>query len=366
MADLEPQVCAILEIMVNAAVSEMNKVIGASDPPRPQETSCVAEDTHGSPEDKVIQLSVFMSSLAQEAVEKICQLFRECSSALQLEVTQGVAEIEDLKRRLEVAETELKLALEGSRGQKDVEELTEGGSGQKEGRVDVEVVQLEQRSGRKSRRNVVSGDAGVKRSPIIHLWKGRTYDDSIQPVIIKEEGFECLADRMSSDSGQYRDEFWQDEDDPDYQAEPDDPDDVDPGYTTRSKRVVKGKSHQAQAKKESQKEQALSCKHCRKTFTKLLQLKAHQAVHGASAEKPFQCSQCGRGFAFQRSLSAHMLLHTGERPHTCDVCGKGFTLKQLLRNHQRLHADVRPYRCEQCGGPHRREAFQLRHLREML
>lgn len=53
MADLEPQVCAILEIMVNAAVSEMNKVIGASHPPRPQETSCVAEDTHGSPEDKV-------------------------------------------------------------------------------------------------------------------------------------------------------------------------------------------------------------------------------------------------------------------------------------------------------------------------
>lgn len=50
MADLEPQVCAILEIMVNAAVSEMNKVIGASET---QETSCVAEDTHGSPEDKV-------------------------------------------------------------------------------------------------------------------------------------------------------------------------------------------------------------------------------------------------------------------------------------------------------------------------
>lgn len=64
-----------------------------------------------------------------------------------------MAEIEDLKRRLEVAETALKLALEGSGRQKDVEELTEGGSGQKEGRVDVEVVQLEQRSGRKSRRS---------------------------------------------------------------------------------------------------------------------------------------------------------------------------------------------------------------------
>lgn len=35
---------------------------------------------------QVIQLSVFMTSLAREAVEKICHLFHECSSLLQLEV----------------------------------------------------------------------------------------------------------------------------------------------------------------------------------------------------------------------------------------------------------------------------------------
>lgn len=96
------------------------------------------------------------------------------------------------------------------------------------------------------------------------------------------------------------------------QLEPEDPDDGDPGYATRPKRVVKPKSHRGRAKKESQNQQPLSCKHCRKTFTKLLQLKAHQAVHGANAEKPFHCSQCDRGFSFQRSLNAHMLLHTGE------------------------------------------------------
>lgn len=41
-------------------------------------------------------------------------------------MTQGAAETEDLKRRLEVAETELKLVLEGSRGQEEVEKLTAG------------------------------------------------------------------------------------------------------------------------------------------------------------------------------------------------------------------------------------------------
>lgn len=106
--------------------------------------------------------------------------------------------------------------------------------------------------------------------------------------------------------------------------EPEDPDEGDVGYTTRSKRAVKPKSQQAAAKKESQ---PLSRKQCRKTLTKLLQLKAQQAVHGgANAEKPFECVQCGRGFSFQRSLVTHMLLHTGEqRPHPsrCTTAPKG-------------------------------------------
>ena len=71
-------------------------------------------------------------------------------------MSQGVAEVEDLRRKLEVAE--LKLVLEGTRGQKEVEELTEGGDTEKEGRAasnngaEGETVQLSHRSGRKSRR----------------------------------------------------------------------------------------------------------------------------------------------------------------------------------------------------------------------
>ena len=70
-------------------------------------------------------------------------------------MTQGAAETEDLRRRLEVAETELKLLLEGGGGQDEAEELTEGSSGPKEGRrtngAEGETVQSP-RSGRKSRR----------------------------------------------------------------------------------------------------------------------------------------------------------------------------------------------------------------------
>lgn len=67
-------------------------------------------------------------------------------------MTQGAAETEDLRRRLEVAETELKLVLEGSGGQKEAEKLTEGSCRSKEGRRSEGETVQSQRSGRKSRR----------------------------------------------------------------------------------------------------------------------------------------------------------------------------------------------------------------------
>lgn len=76
---------------------------------------------------------------------------------LSLQVTQGAADTEDMRRRLEAAETELKLALQGHRGPKEAEGQTEGGSRPEEGRrapsggAEGETVQS-QRSGRKSRR----------------------------------------------------------------------------------------------------------------------------------------------------------------------------------------------------------------------
>lgn len=53
MSDLEAQVGSILEIMVNATVTEMTKVIGGCASTHPEVSSCTAENTHGSSEEKV-------------------------------------------------------------------------------------------------------------------------------------------------------------------------------------------------------------------------------------------------------------------------------------------------------------------------
>uniref|UniRef100_A0A3B5BJK4 C2H2-type domain-containing protein n=1 Tax=Stegastes partitus TaxID=144197 RepID=A0A3B5BJK4_9TELE len=77
-----------------------------------------------------------------------------------------------------------------------------------------------------------------------------------------------------------------------------------------------------------------------KTFSKLLQLKAHQAVHEANAEKPFSCSQCGRA----HGLKMHQMVHTGERkPFRCETCGKSFNQADTLKGHQRIHTGERPF-----------------------
>lgn len=69
-----------------------------------------------------------------------------------------MAEIEALRKRLEVAETELKLVLSGRDSQTEAEDLTQGSSGQDEDRraaingTEEESVQISHRSGRKSYR----------------------------------------------------------------------------------------------------------------------------------------------------------------------------------------------------------------------
>lgn len=66
-----------------------------------------------------------------------------------LQVTQGAAEVEDLRKRLEVAETELKLMLEGSGGQSGKEKPMEGSCQLEEGRVSEGETIKSQHSGRK-------------------------------------------------------------------------------------------------------------------------------------------------------------------------------------------------------------------------
>lgn len=69
MSDLEAQVGAIFEKMVEATISEMSKLIGVSNSAQP---SCTTENPQVPSAKTVMHLSDFMTSLAQEAVVKIC------------------------------------------------------------------------------------------------------------------------------------------------------------------------------------------------------------------------------------------------------------------------------------------------------
>ncbi|GBP65324.1 Myoneurin [Eumeta japonica] len=77
------------------------------------------------------------------------------------------------------------------------------------------------------------------------------------------------------------------------------------------------------------------CDLCEKRFLTATRLKDHKrSVHeGIPRPKDKLCTICGRGFNCNKTLTNHILTHTGERPHACDSCPARFTQKYSLTVH---------------------------------
>ncbi|MBD9443963.1 RHS repeat-associated core domain-containing protein, partial [Pseudomonas sp. PDM04] len=87
------------------------------------------------------------------------------------------------------------------------------------------------------------------------------------------------------------------------------------------------------------------CEICEKAFTRHARLRNHMDSHAGNSR--FRCSVCDKSLATETSLTHHMATHSGEKPHICEQCGAKFGLKGNLTLHMRSHG-VKPFACPVC------------------
>lgn len=70
---------------------------------------------------------------------------------------------------------------------------------------------------------------------------------------------------------------------------------------------------------------------CRKTFSRLYSLRAHQRIH--AAVRPFRCNSCPASFARNHDLKRHIKLHD-KKAWKCGGCHKVFSRRDAIKRHK--------------------------------
>ncbi|KAL3855171.1 hypothetical protein ACJMK2_014393 [Sinanodonta woodiana] len=65
--------------------------------------------------------------------------------------------------------------------------------------------------------------------------------------------------------------------------------------------------------------------------------KGSQRSRNSDADKPYDCTNCGKSFKSEWSLKRHALVHSGEKPYKCNMCDQRYARSDKLRSHLRIH-----------------------------
>ncbi|XP_060111514.1 zinc finger and SCAN domain-containing protein 2-like [Heteronotia binoei] len=103
------------------------------------------------------------------------------------------------------------------------------------------------------------------------------------------------------------------------------------------------------------------CSDCGRMFTRNASLSRHRLIH--STEHPHACRECCRSFPMRSQLAQHQLTHASRQPHPCPQCPKSFSHRSKLLRHQRIHTGERPFQCDECGKSYRDSSTLQRHQR---
>ncbi|XP_071952223.1 uncharacterized protein [Antedon mediterranea] len=109
-------------------------------------------------------------------------------------------------------------------------------------------------------------------------------------------------------------------------------------------------------------EKPYQCKECDKKFAWKRSLTVHQRIH--SGKGMFTCQQCGKDYSSKVSLQSHIATHVKQedKPFSCDVCGKKFTKKWDWETHKWQHTGQKKFICEHCGKTYARNSDLRRHV----
>ncbi|XP_067115179.1 oocyte zinc finger protein XlCOF22-like [Osmerus mordax] len=108
-------------------------------------------------------------------------------------------------------------------------------------------------------------------------------------------------------------------------------------------------------------ERPFQCQQCNKRFARKSVLVDHMRTH--TGEKPYQCQQCNKQFGHKSNLVDHMKTHTGEKPFQCQQCNKRYALKGNLDKHMRTHTGEKPFQCQQCNKRCSHKGNLVKHMR---